>query len=213
MSSQQPLGPIDGSIPKSSLAGLLSAGRGGIEVAVDSSDPEKLLGVRDGLVRFFEDGLHRPLPVRVSSAGSDGDGAAILLADEEMIERAMERARRLRLASPGAAFVASSETGIHSLRVGERDVHFVRSWVVVCAADRQASEAVGGSGSLQLPTRLIVGLEVGDLPFAVPGRRRRGGMVSSLTGGLETRRRCLALATLNAISTLFFGVIETQPSR
>jgi non-canonical (house-cleaning) NTP pyrophosphatase len=205
--------PLDSTNVRLSLGGLLTAGRAGIDVAVDSTDPEKLLGIRDGLVRFFEDGLHRPLPVRVASAGAGGDGSAIPLSDEEMIERAVARARALRSAAPAAAFAASSETGIHSVQVGERDLHFVRSWVVVCAADRDDSEAVGGSGSLQLPARLIQGLEVGDLPFAVPGRRRRGGMTSSLTGGIETRRRSLALATLNAVATLYFGVVETRPAR
>ncbi|HVS14465.1 MAG TPA: DUF84 family protein [Thermoanaerobaculia bacterium] len=207
--------PIDSNpVRPSSLGGLLSAGRFGIDVAVDSGDPEKLLGIRDGMVRFFEEGLHRPLPVRVASVGSGGDGAAIALSDEEMIERAAARARALRLSAAGdAAFAASSETGIHSVQAGGQDLHFVRSWVVVCAADRDGSEAVGGSGSLQLPARLIEGLEVGDLPFAVPGRRRRGGMTSSITGGIETRRRALALATLNAVATLCFGVVETRPSR
>jgi non-canonical (house-cleaning) NTP pyrophosphatase len=178
---------------------------------VDTTDPEKLLGVRDGLVRFFEEGLDRPLPVRVESMSGAGDGSVILLSDEELIERARSRARTLRAGCPDHAFAASSETGIHSVRAGEQDLHFVRSWVVVCAADAPGSEAVGGSGSLQLPPRLIQGLEVGDLPFAVPGRRRRGGMTSSLTGGIETRRKALALATLNAVATLFFGVVETRP--
>ncbi|HVS65827.1 MAG TPA: DUF84 family protein [Thermoanaerobaculia bacterium] len=195
------------------LAEILSAGRAGLDVAVDSSDSEKLLGVRDGLVRFFEEGLDRPLRVRVESLSDAGDGTAILLSDEEMIARAATRARRLRDACGGHAFAASSETGIHSVRHGEQDLHFVRSWVVVCALDANRSEAAGGSGSLQLPQRLIQGLEVGDLPFAVPGRRRRGGMTSSLTGGLETRRRALALATLNAVATLYFGVVEMRHRR
>lgn len=195
------------------LTGLLGSGRAGLYVAVDSTDSEKLLGVRDGMVRFFEEGLHQPLPVRVESVDDGGDGSAILLSDEEMIERARTRARALRDSFPEHDFSASSETGIHSLQVGDGDVHFVRSWVVVCVADRARSEAIGGSGSLQLPPRLIQGLEVGELPFAVPGRRRRGGMTSSLTGGIETRRNALALATLNAVATLFFGVVETHPRR
>lgn len=205
--------PPDQTIPRMTLAEILSAGRTGLDVAVDSGDSEKLLGVRDGLVRFFEEGLDRPLRVRVESMSDDGDGSTISLSDEEMIERAQGRARRLRDACPDHAFAASCETGIHSLTVRDRDLHFVRSWVVVCARDAIGSEAVGGSGSLQLPPRLIEGLEVGDLPFAVPGRRRRGGMTSSLTGGLETRRRALALATLNALATLYFGVAEMRYRR
>ena len=38
-------------------------------------------------------------------------------------------------------------------------------------------------------------------------------MIRSLTGGLETRRRTVATSTLNAISTLFYGVLESRPIR
>ena len=44
--------------------------------------------------------------------------------------------------------------------------------------------------------------------FAVPGTRKRGGMISSLTGHLETRRHAIAASTLHAISTLFYGLID-----
>jgi hypothetical protein len=37
--------------------------------------------------------------------------------------------------------------------------------------------------------------------------------MASLTGGLETRRRATALSTLNALSTLFYGIFERRPAR
>ena len=36
---------------------------------------------------------------------------------------------------------------------------------------------------------------------------------SSLTGGLETRRKNIALSTFHALSTLFYGVLESRPIR
>jgi hypothetical protein len=75
-------------------------------------------------------------------------------------------------------------------------------------------EAWGSSGSIQLPERIVAGLDSDQIPFAaVPGTRKSGGMISSLTGGLETRRKAIALSTLHAVSTLFYGVLETRPLR
>ena len=51
------------------------------------------------------------------------------------------------------------------------------------------------------------------MPFAFPGTRRSGGMVSSLTGAVETRRSATALATFHAVSTLMYGRLESHPHR
>jgi hypothetical protein len=74
-------------------------------------------------------------------------------------------------------------------------------------------EAWGASGSVQLPDRLVAGLDGAQIPFAVPGTRRAGGMISSLTGGLENRRRATAQSTFHALSTLFYGVLESRRAR
>ena len=74
-------------------------------------------------------------------------------------------------------------------------------------------EAWGSSGAVQLPERLVAGFDSDQIPFAVPGTRRSGGITSSLTGGLETRRRTIALSTFHALSTLFYGVLESRPGR
>ena len=65
----------------------------------------------------------------------------------------------------------------------------------------------------QLPDRLVSGLDSAQIPFAVPGTRRSGGITSSLTGGLETRRKNISLSTFHALSTLFYGVLESRPIR
>jgi hypothetical protein len=74
-------------------------------------------------------------------------------------------------------------------------------------------ETWGSSGAVQLPDRIVAGLDHAQVPYAVPGTRRSGGMISSLTGGLETRRKTIALSTLHAISTLFYGTLESRPIR
>ena len=74
-------------------------------------------------------------------------------------------------------------------------------------------EAWGSSGSVQLPDRIVAGLDSAQIPFAIPGTRRGGGMIRSLTGGLETRRKAVATSTLHAISSLFYGVLESRPIR
>lgn len=183
----------------------------GIEVAVGAADPEKLLGVRDGFLQYFHDGLERPVPVSVVSVPDGDDERYVPLSDAEILGRARQRVHDLR-ASLGSAylFYACSEAGLHTIEVGDRTLHFVRNWTVVCGP---FGEAHGGSGSLQLPVSLIEGLDADQVPFAIPGTRRRGGMASSLTSGLVTRRSTIAVSTLNAVSTLLYGVLESRPVR
>jgi hypothetical protein len=197
------------------LTDFWSRHRGGVEVAVDSGDGDVLLGVRDGFLRYFHEGLERPLQVAVRSTGDRADANGVALSDEEMIRDVRARAAALRSALADAfPFYAASATGLHSVYLERSagapradELHFVRSWT---ALEGPNGGAVGGSGSLQLPPALIAGLDAGELPFAVPGRRRRGGMMGSLTGGLQTRRSAVAEATLHAISTLLYGVVESR---
>lgn len=189
----------------------------GLEVSVASSRrlPDKLLGVRDGFLRYFHDALSRPIPVSVA-ARLDDDVAPLPLDDGETLmlarRRALELARQAGDAGdpPIGDFVVGSESGLSLQEVGDERRFFVRSWTVVCALGR---EAWGSSGAVQLPAELIEGLADAEVPFAIPGTRRGGGMVASLTGGLETRRSATALATFHALSSLFYGVLESGPGR
>ncbi len=179
--------------------------QGGVEVAVASSLPDKLLGVRDAFRRYFVSGLDRHLPVAVTEHSEGEDRGGLCLSDEETAAAARDKARALResLADTYHFYVAC-EGGIEALEGGGETLYFVRSWAVVTGV---AGEALGASGSIEIPPRLLAGLEGHEIPFAVPGTRRRGGMIASLTGGLETRRSAVALATFNALATLFYGVI------
>lgn len=135
----------------------------------------------------------------------------LTLSDEETIELARAKAARLR-ESFGAAyhFYVATEGGLHSIEIEGKIHYFVRAWSVVLGL---AGEAWGGSGSVEIPQRLIGGLDDQQVPFAIPGTRRKGGMTASLTGGLETRRAAVGAATFNAISSVLYGIIESHPLR
>ncbi|MFN7940637.1 MAG: DUF84 family protein [Thermoanaerobaculia bacterium] len=181
----------------------------GIEVCVAGTASDLLLGVRDAFRRYFHDGLDRPLPVAVVPQETEPTYSGFAASDEEAIERARGRARELEARLPGTYhFYLGSEACLPPLEVAGATRYFVRNWVAIAGL---AGEACGASGSLQLPAQLISGLDAGELPFAAPGTRRGGGMMASLTGGLETRRSAVALATVNALATLFYGILDSHP--
>ena len=182
-------------------------------MAVAAGTPEKLLGVRDGFLRYFHDGLERPVAVRVTpqEISPGADLADLPLSDEETIVSARSRAEALQEAfGPAYPFYVGCEGGLHSMEVDGAVRHFVRAWTVILGV---AGEACGASGSLQIPPRLIDGLDRGEISLAVPGTRRAGGMIGSLTGRLETQRTAMASATFHALSTLFYGILESRPIR
>ncbi|QQR72721.1 MAG: DUF84 family protein [Holophagales bacterium] len=185
----------------------------GVEVAVAGTSPDVLLGVREGLLRFFHDGLDRPVPVAVvpQEGGSSEPAHGLALSDEEIVAAARSQSAALRDRLLGSYHLyIGTAGGLHSLEFGDSEHYFVRNWTSVVSP---AGEAVGSSGSIQLPGRLVAGLEREQLPFAMPGTRRSGGLFSSLTGGLESRRSAVALSTLHAVSSLFYGVLQSAPVR
>lgn len=177
----------------------------GVEVAVSGSNPDKLLGVRDGFLRYFKERLDRPVSIAVVSQSEASPVDGLPLDDVKILSLAQSGARELqsRLAEHYHFFVAS-EGGLDEIRIADTSRFVVRNWTVVLSP---IGEAWGSSGSVQIPQRLIAGLDRDQLPFAVPGTRRGGGMIASLTGGLETRRKAVELATVHALSTLFFGML------
>lgn len=184
----------------------------GVEVAVAAGRvPDKQLGVRDGFLRYFHHGLGRKVSVAVVPQAIEEPPLGLLISDEEVIRLARERAGELEQSlADHYQFYVASEAGLHWIEVSGALRYFVRYWTVVRG---RVGEAWGSSGSIQLPERLVHGLDSEQIPFAVPGTRKRGGMISSLTGHLESRRDAIALSTLHAISSLFYGVIESKPLR
>ena len=185
--------------------------QGGIEIAVASSAADKLLGIRDGFVRYFHDGLGRPIPIAVVPQQSGEEPLGLPLSDEETIEMARQKAAALRSElGQSYHFYAAAEGGLHSLEMAGKAHYFVRAWTVILGL---AGEAWGASGSVEIPARLIEGLDAQQIPFAIPGTRRKGGMTASLTGGLESRRNAVASATFHAVSSVLYGIIESHPLR
>jgi len=184
----------------------------GVEVAVAGTSSDSLLGVRDAFIRFFHDGLDRTVSVAVvPQTVGDAPPIGLPLSDQETLALARERVAEMekRLADTYHFYIAT-EGGLCSLDLDGTAHYFVRSWTVVRGV---LGEAWGSSGSVQIPDRIVSGLERAQIEFAVPGTRKSGGMLRSLTGGLETRRRAIAQSTLLAISSLFYGILESRPLR
>lgn len=183
----------------------------GVEIAVAGSNSETLLGIRDAFLRFFHDGLDKSVSVAVVPQTVEPPPIGLPITDEETLRLARSYVKEMeeRLGDTYQFYIAA-EGGVHSLEVDGRTCYFVRNWAVVRSP---LGEAWGSSGSVQLPERMIAGLDSAQIPFAVPGTRRGGGMTRALTGGLETRRKAIATSSLHAISTLFYGVLERRTIR
>ncbi len=193
------------------LTGFWQRFQSRINVAVGGDLPDKLLGVRDGFLRYFHDGRERTVPVSVVPKPQDEAQTPLPVSDHDILTLARRRALELdRLYGDAFVFHVGSEAGLLAFEADGQTRYFVRSWTVVLGI---GEETWGSSGSIQLPSELIEGLDRDDLPFVVPGTRRSGGMVSSLTRALETRRSATALATFNALSTMMYGRLDSHPRR
>lgn len=160
-------------------------------------------------MRYFREGLNRPVSIALVPHGEVEVEGCLPLSDEEGIEAARKEALALEgELGDSYHFYVANEGGMHTLELDGRVHYFVRSWTVIRCA---LGETWGGSGSIQVPDRLIDGLDQSQLALAIPGRRRGGGLIASLTGGMETRRSAVATATVHALSTLFYGTFESRP--
>lgn len=183
----------------------------GVEVAVAGSTPDRQLGVRDGFLRFFRRRLDRPISIAVVAQEGREEPVGLPVSDREVMDLVDLRARDLEQRFRGQYhFFVASEGGIHTLEGNDGTLYFVRNWTLI---DSPIGRAWGASGSVQLPTSLVAGLAQDQVPFIVPGTRRSGGMIASLTGGLETRRRAVEVATIHALSTLFYGILGVGADR
>lgn len=180
-------------------------------MAVAGTSSDSLLGVRDAFIRFFHDGLDRTVSVAVvPQAVGEAPPIGLPFSDEETLKLAQQRVREMekRLADNYHFYIAT-EGGLSSIEIDGTMRYFVRNWTVVRGV---LGEAWGSSGSVQIPDRIVTGLDQAQIEYAVPGTRRSGGMLRSLTGGLETRRKAISQSTLLAISSLLYGILE-RPNR
>ena len=175
-----------------------------------SSAASELLGTRDGFLRYFCWEREKPLPVAVVPHDREKETGGLAASDEATIELAREQAQRLQgELGDTYHFYVGIEGGVHSIEIAGNVHHFVRSWAVITGL---MGETWGSSGSIEIPQRLVSGLDDHQVPHAVPGTRRRGGMIASLTGGHETRRSAVRMAVFHCLSTLFYGVVDRPPS-
>jgi non-canonical (house-cleaning) NTP pyrophosphatase len=191
------------------LSDFLGGYQRGIEVAVAGSATDELLGIREAFRRYFHDGLGRPVPVAVVPQEEGRRLRGIAGSDSEAL-RAAEGAAASLAARLGATyqFYVACEAAIQPLEARSKGRYFLRNWTVV---QGPPGSACGASGSLELPERLISGVAPADFVTALPGTRRSGGMLAALTGGLESRRSAITLSTLNALASLFYGILEPKP--
>ncbi len=195
-------------IMSSNLKEFLGRYQRGIEVCVAGGGADTLLGVRDAFRRYFHEGLERPVPVAVVPQEMPPRPTGLPVSDLEALETARRTARELEARLPGTYhFYLANEACIHSLEIEGQSRYFIRSWSVLVGV---AGESCGSSGSIQLPQRLVESLEGVHAEVEIPGKRKSGGTIASLTGGLETRRSAVATATLHALSTLFYGILESR---
>ena len=186
----------------------------GVEVTVASEAPDPLLGVRDGFRRYFQQAVTGVVPIAVVPHSFEEAASGLPVDDQATLELALSKATRLQKDLGDAYhFYVATEGGVDAIDLAGRQLHFIRNWTVVLGA---FGEAWGSSSSLQLPERLLASLDGEDVPgaaaaHAIPGKRRRGGIISSLTNGQENRRTTVAQSTFNALSSLFYGVIESRP--
>ena len=183
----------------------------GVEIAVAGNNSETLLGVRDAFLRFFHDGMDKVVSVAVVPQEVQPPPIGLPVSDEETLALARSYVKEMeeRLGQTYTFYMAA-EGGIQALEVDGSLRYFIRNWAVLRSP---LGESWGSSGSVQLPDRLIAGLDRAQIPFAIPGTRRGGGMIRALTSGLETRRKAVATSSLHAISTLFYGVLSSRPIR
>src|SRR5436305_4501322 len=86
----------------------------GVEVAVAGPSHDKLLGVRDGFLRYFHDGLERAVSVAVVPQQVEEAPLGLPVSDEEVIGLARGRALALEQAlADNYHFYVATEGGLH----------------------------------------------------------------------------------------------------
>ncbi|MCZ6507400.1 MAG: DUF84 family protein [Acidobacteria bacterium] len=182
----------------------------GVEVAVASSRSESLLAVREGFVRYFHKGLDRPVPVAAVPQEVEDVLRGLESTDDGMVARCLERTRELESRLGDAyQFYVGVEEGLETLTVAGEPRHYVRTWAVVRGL---GTHACGGSGSLEVPSRMLEeGIADPGGRLHAAGLRRREGLVSALSSGLESRRGAVAVAVFNALASLFFDFYSGHP--
>lgn len=165
--------------------------------------------MRDGFQRFLGTSFDALVPVAIVAQQPADSASGLTLSNLETLELARERAAALeQTRADRYHFCVGAEGGLHRLELDQAPpAYFVLCWAAVRGL---GDETWGSSGSLQVPGHLVAGLERDDVSAALPATRRRGGLLSALSQGRETRRTAVALAVFNALTTRFFGILGSR---
>lgn len=166
---------------------------------------QKLLGVRDAFRSFLENRFPTATVLVVPQQEAIEE-TSLPLSDEDSIALVEGRASGLfRRLGENYLFYVAAEGGLDLIEGEGGSRTFVRYWSAVYS---DLGNAVGSSSAVEVPRNLITGLGREEVRYAFPGTRRSGGMLSALTGGTQTPRDAVTTATLNALTTLFYGILE-----
>jgi len=187
--------------------------RHGLQIYVVGGNrfPDKLLGIRDGFARLFSERFGFRVSLAIHLVPVPELPERIPMAEEELwaLTRDKISAAQLDPEQP-PAFLLSVETGLIYRELFGRFVYLVKTVTIVRGL---GGEALGASAELQLPEILVTDSDSLKMQLPLPGTRRAGGMVHSLTDGLETRRTTAAQATFNALVTLCWGMLPSPIAR
>lgn len=184
----------------------------GLEVCVAGTLPDLLFGVRDAFREYFHRGPASPsVPIAVVPQEVPSKAIGLPASDEEALARARQEALALEALLPGVYhFYLAHQPCVSSMVIENRLRYFLRSWTYLVGL---GGESCGASGSIELPDAMVDAIETGEAVRAIPGTRRSGGTLAALTGGRETRRTAVAGATLLALSSFFYGILDAPRHR
>jgi non-canonical (house-cleaning) NTP pyrophosphatase len=186
---------------------VLSRLQDGVAVAVLETLPQEMLGVRDAFMRYFGHRVGRRVPIALVPHRLEEERLGLAASDEEAVSRARRRMRALRERLGDAYhFHVAVEGALDRVAVDDEERIFVRSWCVLAGL---GGESWGASGSLEIPRRVLG--ENLDARSLAPGKRRGGGLISSLTGGAGNRRSAVAESTFHALCSLVYAVYDSHP--
>lgn len=184
--------------------------RDGLQIHVVGNNrfPDKLLGIRDGFARLLSERFGFRVSLAIQLLPVPDLPERIPMSEDELWALTSDKLAAAESAGEPRPFLVSSESGLVYREICGKPVYLVKT---VARVRGLGGEAVGSSGELQLPEVLVNDFE--RLQSRLPGTRRAGGMVHSLTDGLETRRSTTAQATFNALVSLCWGMLPSSVNR
>lgn len=193
---------------------LFSLLRDGLQIHVVGGNrfPDKLLGIRDAFARLLSERFGFRVSLSIQLLPAPELPERIPMAEEELWKLTRDKldAASVENQQDLHPFVVAVESGLVYREVFGKFAYLVKTVAVIRGL---GGEGIGSSGELQLPDILVSEFDSLHSVFPLPGTRRAGGMVHSLTDGLETRRSTAAQATFNALVTLCWGMLPSSIAR